>query len=99
MSSTFDMGDRVRVKGSFTDPLNSSAPIDPSNVYLDVTSPDGTTTTYTYGVDVGLTNDGTGVYYYDITLDAAGLWYYRWYSTGSGQASGRDLIIARPQAA
>jgi hypothetical protein len=41
----------------------------------------------TYGVGAELVKDSTGVYHVDIDADEAGKWLYRFYSTGTGQAS------------
>lgn len=87
MGSYYEKGDLVYVQGTFTDPLNSDAAVDPTAVYVTFKDPSGNVTTYQYGVDAELTKASTGVYRANIDADEAGMWYYRWYSTGTGQAS------------
>lgn len=78
-------GDLVTVQGTFTD--SNGAPVDPSVIKVTVVTPAGTETTYTYGVDAGLTKASTGVYRLNIdTSSNRGLWLYTWWSTGTGQA-------------
>lgn len=81
-----DLGDLVKVTGTFTDPDNSDAAIDPTVVKLSFRNPAGTVTTWTYGGGE-ITKVSTGVYTANIDANAAGRWYYRWWSTGTGQAA------------
>ncbi|CAK0775265.1 conserved hypothetical protein [Gammaproteobacteria bacterium] len=87
MANKYELGDLVRVKGTWTDPNNSNAAIDPDVVKCSVRAPSGTVTTYTFGTDAALTKVSTGVYQMDINANAAGIWSYRWFSTGAGQAA------------
>ena len=81
----FDKGDLVRCTGTFTN--SAGTVVDPTVVLFKVKSPAGTTTTYTYGTDVEVVRDSAGVYHVDVDGNAAGQWYYRVYSTGTGQAA------------
>jgi len=94
MANRYDQGDLVRVTGTWTDPLNAGVPIDPTAVNLSVKSPNGTITTYVYGVDSEVVKDSAGVYHMDIDLNKRGRWYYLWWSTGVGQAAEQGKIIA-----
>lgn len=71
----------ARVSAAFT--VSGSA-TDPSTVSLAVTSPSGTTTTYSYGA-AEITKDSTGAFHKDVACTEAGLWRYVW--TGTGAAS------------
>lgn len=51
---------------------------DPPVVQCLVKKPDGTTTTYTYLGGPEIQRDGPGLYYVDITLNAPGIWKYKW---------------------
>jgi len=82
MANVFDIGDLVRVSAAFTDSAGMAA---------------GTTTTLTYGVDAALVRDSAGNYHADISATDDGDWHYRWYSTGSGQASEEHWFRVRPQ--
>ena len=93
MAEIYNLGDLVRVTCTFRT-VASNALIDPTEVYLSVRDPSGTVTTYQYSVS-GITKDSTGVYHRDIDVDDAGDWYYRWHSTGTGQAGRETKFIAR----
>ncbi len=95
MANVFDIGDLVRVSAAFTD--SAGMAIDPTAVYVKYRTPAGTTTTLTYGVDAALVRDSAGNYHADISATDDGDWHYRWYSTGSGQASEEHWFRVRPQ--
>lgn len=95
MANVFDIGDLVRASAAFTDSAGTA--IDPTAVYLKYVTPAGVTTTLTYGVDVALVRDSAGNYHADISATDDGDWHYRWYSTGSGQASEEHWFRVRPQ--
>ncbi len=82
--TTYHEGDLVTVRGTFT---NSTGTVhNPTAVLLDVVEPDGTFTTYTYGVGVQITRPSTGIYESNLdTTGKRGLWLYTWYATGAGQ--------------
>lgn len=94
MPNVYDVGDCVELQGEFTDP-DTHLPLDPTAVYLQIKTPSGTTTTYQYGVDSIITHNATGDYRAQISMTEAGEWYYRFYSTGAGQASGERSISVR----
>jgi len=85
MTMAFDKGDLVRCTGTFTN--GAGAGVDPTAVLFKVKMPGGTITTYTYGTGAEVVRDSTGVYHVDVDANAAGEWYYRFYSTGTGQAA------------
>ena len=95
LMNTYDIGDVVRVQGTFTDPDNSDAPLDPSVVKATIRQPNGTTQTYTYVTDVEVTKLSTGVYRLEYTVTAAGQHNYRWFSTGTGAASDEAYFDVR----
>lgn len=91
-ANAYDVGQIVRFKGTFTDPNNNDAPIDPTDVYIAYLDPSENLTTLHYDVDVDLKKESTGIYYVDVEMDEAGRWYYRVYSTGVGQAAGEAFV-------
>lgn len=93
--NTYDLGDLIRVSAPFTRVSNNAA-VDPTAVYLIVTNPSGVSTTYTYGVDAIIVKDSTGNYHADLDANASGDWYYRWKSTGTGQAAEENQYYVRP---
>jgi hypothetical protein len=83
---TFQVGDKPRLEGTFTNSAGTA--IDPTAVSFKVKDPSGNIDTYVYGTNPEVVKEGTGVYYADIEADEAGTWYYRYFSTGTGQAAG-----------
>jgi hypothetical protein len=88
MPNEYDLGDLVHV----TTPtpfknVETGAALDPDHVYLSVRDPSGNVDIYEYSVDAEVTRVGTGDYESDISTDEEGTWYYRWWSTGDGQAA------------
>ena len=82
---THDKGDLVRVTGTFT---QSTTVLDPTTVLFSFSKPDGTTTTtYVYTTNTQLVKDSTGIYHVDLNADQSGVWYYRFFSQGTGQAA------------
>ena len=90
----YDKGDLIRCSAAFTD--SDGAAADPDVVVFSFTEPDGSLTTYTYGTDVELVKDSTGNYHVDVDGNAAGTWFYRFHSTGSGQAADESLFQVDP---
>ena len=95
MSNVYDIGDRVEVRGLFRDP-DTWAEIDPTNVYLQIKNPAGTIATYEYGVAGSpITRVDVGDYRAEVDITASGEWYYRFYSTGVGQAAEEQSLSVR----
>jgi hypothetical protein len=87
----YDVGDLVRCSATFTDQDDTA--VDPTGIAFKVKTPAGVTTTYTYGTDAALVRDSTGNYHVDVSMTAAGLWPYRWASTGTGQAAAEGQLL------
>jgi hypothetical protein len=98
----FPIGSLVRVTALFTraptageiddgtaSDVTDWQPIDPDTVTAFVMAPDATVTEYEYTGDpvVGVIRDDVGSYHVDLTPDAAGVWNFRFVSTGNGQAA------------
>ncbi len=83
MANTYEVGDLVRITGTWTD--SASSAVDPTTVLAEHTDPSGNNTALTVGG--GITKDSTGIYYYDIDVDEAGTWIYRFYGQGGGAAA------------
>jgi hypothetical protein len=83
--ATHDLGDLIKCQGEFKDGDGNYQ--DPTAVFFTVTDPDGNDTDYQYGVDPEVTRSSTGVYYVEVSGSATGEWWYRFYSTGTGQAA------------
>lgn len=79
MANEYDIGDLVRIQGTFTD-VNDAA-FDPDVVTVKYKDPSGNITTNT-----SASNPSTGVYTVDVTVDESGVWYYRFEGTASGGA-------------
>lgn len=92
--ATYDYGDLVHCRGVFT--TSAGVATDPTAVLFDYKTPAGVKTTLTYGVDASLVKSATGDYYVDVNANAAGTWYYRFYSTGTGQSASEDSFCVNP---
>lgn len=84
MANTYDMGEKVKITGTFT--LNGE-PADPATVRIYYKDPSGTIVTKTYGVDPEIAKESSGVYSFSISLDEAGSWYYRMDDGGNNVAA------------
>jgi len=96
MANSYKLGGLVRVSGAFT--TSAGVAQDPTVVKCSVRSPLGVVTTYTYGTDTEIMKDSTGNYHMDVSAPAIGTYYYRWFSTGTGQAADEgwfEVIDAR----
>lgn len=91
--NSYDVGDVVRCVGNFAS--SEGVAVDPTAVLCKVRRPDGTIASYTYGADAALVKASAGNYYLDVEATAAGLWAYRFYSTGVGQAAGENVFRVR----
>jgi len=96
MINAYDVGDLVRVQGAFTNAADVA--VDPTAVTAKIKTPAGVVTTYTYGVDAQLVRSTAGTYYVDVSATAAGDWYYRFASTGDGQAAGENKFYVKESA-
>lgn len=101
MPSTYDIGDIVRIGGTFTDTGGTNA--DPTNINFlydtpTSTAPSTATRTST-GIDTvdGITRVSTGVYYFDITTTGRGLYETRFTSSGVIAASVESWFSVRPR--
>jgi len=101
MGSTYDIGDVIRVTGTFTDTGGTVGDPTTVNFLFDTptsTAPTTATRTSTAAGDVGgITKASTGVYEYDITSTGRGLYEWRYTSTGSLAASGESWFSVRPR--
>ena len=101
MGSTYDIGDVIRITGTFTDTGGVAG--DPTSVTFLYDTPTSTAPVVasrasTSTGDVGgITRSSTGVYSYDITSTGRGLYEARFTSTGVLKASGETWFSVRPQ--
>ena len=74
-------------------------PTDPTSVIFSVRQPDGTVTTYIFGIDGELTNTAVGVYELDLgPVSLAGFWTYRAQGTGAVEAVTEGDFSVKPSA-
>lgn len=87
----YHLGDLVRISGAWTNAAGTAT--DPTAVFAQYTTPAGVTTSLTYLTDAELVKDSTGNYHVDINGNAVGTWYYRFYSTGTGQGANEGYFV------
>lgn len=97
MAHSYYVGNQVICTATFT-LVSTGAAVDPTNVFFQVKMPEppGTITTYQFGVDLEIANPSVGTYTATINITDDGIWYQRWYSTGTGMAAAESRIDAKP---
>ena len=86
--STQDIGDLIRVSRTFLNAAGAAA--DPSAVVFTLKDPEGVITTPPATDDTG-----TGNYYVDVTPTVAGVYRYKWTSTGDPQLMDQGTFTVR----
>lgn len=87
MSNTHKLGNAVRVRVVFRD-LDGEL-LDPAAVTCMIKTPDGTETSYVYGVDA-VVRDSEGVYHFWVATPDAGTYHYRWKGEDSVEIGNED---------
>lgn len=85
MANHYSKGQVVRVSALFENAAGTD--LDPTAVLMKYKDPSGNITSLVYLTDAELVKDSTGNYHVDIDADESGAWYYRFYSTGTGQTA------------
>lgn len=75
-------GTSLRIEVQFADA--SGTAIDPDTVTFKTYSPCGQSVTYVYDTDAEVGRSAAGAYYADIEPGEAGVWFFRWETTGTG---------------
>lgn len=88
---TFNRGTAATVTTTFA---LSGVLTDPTTVTLQVRTPAGVFTTYTYA-NSQITRNSTGIYHRDVTLDAEGIWTFRTAGTGAVVAADIQPVEVR----
>lgn len=90
-TSVYQKGDLVRCSGSFA---IGGTNTDPTTVTFKYEDAGGTETSYVYNTDDELVKDSTGIYHVDVSAGSpVGIWYYRFESTGTGQAAAESSFL------
>lgn len=91
MANRYPVGSLVRATVAFKT-ASSGALTDPTTIVAKYEDPAGSETTKTYPDTV--VKASTGRYYIDITVNAAGTWYYRFNGTGACVAADEESFVA-----
>ena|SRR3990167_11559489 len=92
-ASTFDIGDRFRVTGTFTNAAGTAA--DPTSVKFYYKTPAGVVASRSYATSTTVVKSATGVYYSDVVSTDDGYYAWRWSSTGSIIATVEGITYVR----
>lgn len=94
MANQWSVGALVRCDGEFKDAAGDYQ--DPTAVFFKFKVHGGAVTEYEYEYGVGgqLVKDDTGRYHVNVDAASEGRWYYRFYSTGTGQAANEGWFLA-----
>jgi len=87
--AVFTINSVVRLEVTFRNAANALT--DPSTIELQYQDPTGNETTKTFA-SAELTKSSTGIYYFDLTVDEAGIWFYRYESSGVPKASAESTF-------
>lgn len=90
---TFDIGDIVKIKNEIKNEDGDF--FNPDALSVTIKKPNGSVSTLVYGTDLQLVRSDVGRHFIRITIDMAGEWTIRWFSTGDGQASQEDTLAVR----
>lgn len=82
--TSYDVGDIARVTCTFTN--ESGVNTDPTTVTLEVKTPTGVITSYTWAGGT-VTRSAAGVFYKDISITMSGEWFYRFEGTGAVESA------------
>lgn len=82
-------GNTIRLRGTFRN--TARVLTNPTTVTLRHQDPSGNVTVVAAG---DITNESTGVYYYDLVVDEAGVWKYRFVGTGALVATNPEEFLA-----
>jgi|WetSurSiteA1Bulk_404760.scaffolds.fasta_scaffold10343_2 hypothetical protein len=93
MANTYDVGDSVRISGSFA-VLGTAT--DPTTVALKIKPPTGSIVAYDYS-QAEITRSALGKFYKDVIVDQSGKYYYRWEGTGQCTAAEEGSFLVRSQ--
>ena len=85
-ANKYDVGDSVRLTAVFT---QNGANTDPTAVTAKHKDPSGNETT------PATTNPNAGHYFFDLTIDEAGTWWYRFEGTGAVVAAAEGTLSVR----
>lgn len=89
----YDIGDKVTLTAEFRN--QAGALTDPTEAACRIKRPDGTVTVLAIG---DLTRLSLGKWTHDVVIDQAGVWHYRFESTGNIQTAGEDRFRVRESA-
>lgn len=93
MSEIFEIGDAVRLQGSFFD--IDRVLTDPSTVSFKVRDPAAVVATFVYSNDAEVIKGSTGIYYMDFFVNTVGQHNWRLEGTGSVQVAEQSFFTAR----
>lgn len=91
MPDTYAKGQIVRCEGKF-EVEATRVLVDPATITFKAKSPTGVLTTYTTPASQ-IIKDATGKYHVDVNANTAGVWTYRFESSGTYQAADERTFI------
>lgn len=95
VGGSYTIGNGVRLSAQF---YNGTTLTDPTEVRCRIIDPTGAETVRIWPSGVGITRDATGTFHADVTPTIAGIWHYRWQSSGQLDAAneGAFTVPASP---
>lgn len=94
MANTYDIGDNVRTKATFTNTGGTTA--DPTTVTLTIIRrPSGQSSACVYGTDASVVRSTKGIYYRNCPITTSGTWITRWAGTTACEVSAESWFLVR----
>jgi hypothetical protein len=90
--NTYQSGNIVTISVLFTNNAAPPVPVDPTNVTLRVTDPNGVETDYTYALLL-VNKVSVGNYNVQLEVLTQGYWNYRWEGTGAVVAANETRFL------
>jgi uncharacterized protein YfaS (alpha-2-macroglobulin family) len=91
--AVYTKGAVVRLSAMFK---QNNTPLDPSIVRVRIKDPNGKVTQYVYGNTSDVIRESIGLYHYDLSLPQSGRWFYKFESSGNGQAAAEGSVEVTP---
>lgn len=87
MANSYLKGQQIKCTGVFRD-VDTGVYVDPTTVTFHTLNPNNVPVARVYLIDLDVIRESAGHYRYDLELDVAGIWYYRWEGTGDHMGVG-----------
>ena len=89
MANTYNVGEKVKITGTFT---HENDPADPAIIRVIYKNPDGVVTTITYP-DERIVKVDVGIYFFELAINDPGFWFYRMDDGSENVAAENQFVV------